>query len=428
MIERSGRTVHDAAPGPPRDPAPGSLAELARLFVRLGATSFGGPAAHIAMMEDEVVDRRRWLTREEFLDMVGATNFIPGPNSTELAIHIGLRRAGWKGLLVAGSCFILPAVSLVLLLAWIYVRFGALPATTGILAGVAPVVVVIVGQALWRLGRTAVKSGWVAAIAVLAVIAVALGVHELAVLGAAALIAAAAAAPMAGRSSSHGIALGAPLLATASTKVTEAAGLTTSEAATVLAAATTVGLAPIFLFFLKVGSVLFGSGYVLLAFLRADLVVRWGWLSEAQLLDAIAIGQVTPGPVFTTATFIGYLLAGVPGALLATLGIFLPAFVFVAASGPILPLLRRSRLAGAVLDGVNAASLALMAVVTWHIARSAFTDLFTITLGIVSAMLIIRLRISATWVLLGAAAVGLVFFHFMGPFAASELPRFAFPP
>ena len=399
-----------------------SLGELALLFVRLGATSFGGPAAHIAMMEDEVVHRRRWLTREEFVDMVGATNLIPGPNSTELAIHIGRARAGWRGLLVAGACFILPAMVIVLGLAWAYVRFGALPAMMSVMAAVAPVVVVIVAQALWRLSRAALKSTWLVVVAVLGVIAVTLGVHELIVLAAAATAAAAShmtshsdgtttrdlttVAAFLGTEGTRMPAIGhdASAVAVGARSGANMFGATAATAGTILAGA---GTWPIFLFFLKVGSVLFGSGYVLYAFLRADLVTRWNWLTETQLLDAIAIGQVTPGPVFTTATFIGYLLAGVPGALVATLGIFLPAFVFVAASAPLIPRLRRSPLAGAVLDGVNAASLALMAAVTWHIARTAVTDALGVVLAVTSAILLLRFRIGTTWLLLAAAAVGL---------------------
>ncbi len=393
-----------------------SLGELARLFVRLGATSFGGPAAHIAMMEDEVVHRRRWLTRGEFVDLVGATNLIPGPNSTELAIHIGMARAGWRGLLVAGCCFILPAMLIVLALAWAYVRFGAMPAIANVMSALAPVVVVIVAQALWRLSRTAIRNAWLAMIAVLGIVAVALGVHELVVLAAAAVVTAAVHVATHSRGTATGGFVAVTALDTTGSlmpapgHVTVAGFDTTAIRAGAATAGTIIassGTWPIFLFFLKVGSVLFGSGYVLFAFLRADLVTRWGWLTETQLLDAIAIGQVTPGPLFTTATFIGYLLAGVPGALIATAGIFLPAFVFVAMTAPIIPRLRRSPLAGAILDGVNAASLALMAVVTWHIARNAVIDALSIVLAVTSAVLLLRFRIRTTWLLLAAAAVGL---------------------
>jgi len=382
------------------------LGELAWLFLKLGTTAFGGPAAHIAMMEDEVVGRRRWLTREQFLDLLGATNLIPGPNSTELAIHVGHARAGWPGLLVAGTCFILPATLIVVACAWAYVRFGRLPELVGILYGVKPVVIGVVLQALWRLGRTALRGPGLALLALGAAAANAIGGDELVVLGAAALLAAVAhrlwnaagSGPPGGAARVLGL---EPILPTT---VLAAAGAGAVGAAAPAAAS----LWPLFLFFAKVGSMLFGSGYVLLAFLRGGLVDDRGWLTEAQLLDAVAIGQVTPGPVFTTATFVGYLLAGGPGAAAATVGIFLPAFVFVALSGPLVPRLRRSRLAGAVLDGVNAASLALMAVVTAQLARSALVDGWTFALAVVSAACLLGLRINSSWLVLGGALVGLV--------------------
>jgi chromate transporter len=369
------------------------LRELALLFLKLGTVSFGGPAAHIAMMEDEVVRRRGWMTREEFLDLLGATNLIPGPNSTEMAIHIGLRRAGWRGLLVAGTCFILPAMLIVGTLAWAYTRWGTVPAFAGLLYGVKPVVIAVVLQALWGLGRTAVKGVAMAMIGVAAVGATVLGVHELLVLllaGLAALL-----WGTRGRARPKVSAAGVGLLAVPS--VTGAASV---------AAAWALGPGSLFLYFLKVGSVLFGSGYVLLAFLRADLVERWGWLTEQQLLDAIAVGQVTPGPVFTTATFIGYVLQGPSGALLATLGIFLPAFVFVALSGPLIPRIRRSPAAGAFLDGLNVASLALMAVVTAHLGRASITDGVTVALAVTSGVLLLRFRVNSAWLVLLGALVG----------------------
>ncbi len=368
-----------------------SLRELALLFLRLGATAFGGPAAHIAMMEDEVVRRRRWLRRDEFLDLLGAANLIPGPNSTEMAIHVGYRRAGLAGLAVAGASFIVPAALMVTAIGWAYVRFGALPASVGILRGVKPVVVVIVAQALWGFARTAIRSAWGAAVAIAAGIAAALGVHELAVL-------AVAGAVVAAERVRRGA--GTPGAATAL--------LPLSAALPALAAAAAPTLEGVFLVFLKIGSVLYGSGYVLLAFLRSDLVNRLGWLTEAQLLDAVAVGQVTPGPVFTTATFVGYLLLGWRGAAAATVGIFLPAFVFVALSGPLVPRIRRSPAAGAFLDGVNLASLALMAVVTAQLARGAVTDPATALLAGASAVLLFRFRVNSSWLLLGGAAVGLV--------------------
>ena len=349
------------------------LSEIAILFLKLGTVGFGGPAAHIALMEAEVVRRRRWLTHEEFLDLVGATNLIPGPNSTEMAIHVGYRKAGFPGLIVAGVCFIIPAAVIVAAIAWAYVRYGTLPQLDFVLRGVKPVIIVVVLQAIWALSRTAIKTTPLAAIAMGSVILITTGVHELLV-----LLLAGISAVVAGR------------IRPAS------AGLLSVE------------LLPIFLFFLKVGSVLFGSGYVLLAFLRSDLVERWQWLSSGQLLDAVTVGQVTPGPVFTTATFIGYLLAGFPGAVVATIGIFLPAFVFVALSGSLVPRIRKSRLASAALDGVNAGSLALMAVVTGQLATTAIVDIPTALLAATAAVAIFVFRLNSVWMVAGAALAGIV--------------------
>ena len=381
------------------------LAELAGLFLKLGTISFGGPAAHTALMEEEVVRRRNWLTPQEFLDLVGATNLIPGPNSTELAIHIGLRRAGWPGLIIAGACFILPAMLIVTAIAWAYVRFGKLPEATALLYGVKPVIIAIVVQALWNLGKTAVKTKLLAAAGIIAAAASFFGVNELLVLfscGFALLMIRAA-------DKNKPAALGgfAPLFASLP-ETSSTAAATTATVAAGVAVGAPFSLNLMFFFFLKVGAVLFGSGYVLLAFLRADLVERWHWLTESQLLDAIAVGQFTPGPVFTTATFIGYLLSGPTGALVATVGIFLPAFIFVALSAPLIPRLRASPLAGAFLDGVNVASLALMAVVTWQLGRTALTDWFTIALTLSAATLLIRWRINSAWLVLGGAAIGLL--------------------
>jgi chromate transporter len=377
----------------------GSLRDLAALFFRLGATAFGGPAAHIAMMEDEVVRRRQWLTRDEFLDLLGATNLIPGPNSTELAIHIGFRRGGWPGLLIAGTCFILPAFLIVLAISWAYVTYGNVPSVHGILYGVKPVVIAVVLQALWGLSRTAAKTRFLVLAGLTAVLLSFLGVHELLVLfgvGFAAMSWRWLRSTHARRQTPPGAMLGLM------------PGLVAGPA--VAAAATTMtpfGIVPLFWFFLKVGSVLFGSGYVLLAFLRADLVERWGWLTEAQLLDAVAVGQITPGPVFTTATFIGYVLGGPLAATVATVAIFLPAFLFVALSSPFLPRLRQSPNAGAFLDGVNVASLALMIAVTWQLGRAALVDWVTIALAFISALLLMRWRVNSAWLILGGALIGL---------------------
>jgi chromate transporter len=377
------------------------LRELALLFLKLGTTAFGGPAAHIAMMEEEVVRRRGWLTREQFLDYLGATNLIPGPNSTEMAIHIGHARGGWPGLLVAGVSFIVPATLIVAAAAWGYVRFGALPQIAGLLYGVKPVVMAIVALALWGLGRTAVTTAWLAGLALAAVVAVAAGVHELIVLAGAGAVAAASRRGRGGSRAAGPMALmGA---ASGATVPVPAAAVTAVVAA---APTVAVGLGPLFLVFAKAGAVLFGSGYVLIAFLRADLVERLGWLTEPQLLDAIAIGQVTPGPVSTTATFIGYVLGGGAGAAAATIGIFLPAFVFVALSGPLVPRLRRSPVAGAALDGVNVAALALMAVVSWQLGRAALVDPLTIGLAAASVIALWRFRINSAWLIAAGGALG----------------------
>jgi len=375
------------------------LRQVAGLFLKLGTIAFGGPAAHIAMMEDEVVRRRQWLTREEFLDLLGATNLIPGPNSTEMAIHIGRRRAGWLGLVVGGACFILPAALIVTAIAWAYVRYGKLPEANALLYGVKPVIIAVVVQALWSLGRTAVKTKTLAVAGILAVIACFLGVNELVILFGIGF----AMIPLNATLSKKGNGIFLPWLAAAPSA---------SAAAIATSAAAPFSLNLMFLFFLKVGAVLFGSGYVLLAFLRADLVERWGWLTESQLLDAIAVGQFTPGPVFTTATFIGFVLSGPMGALLATLGIFLPAFVFAALSAPLIPKLRASPAAGAFLDGVNVASLALMAVVTWQLGSAALVDWITVVLAIVAGVVLLRWRINSAWLVLGGGVVGLVKYQF----------------
>jgi chromate transporter len=393
--EPGGAPAPDGADRAARAGRRTALGELAWLFARLGLTAFGGPAAHIAMMEDEVVRRRGWMTRDRLLDLIGTANVVPGPTSTELAIHIGHDRAGWPGLIVAGACFILPAVAIVLAIAWAYVRFGALPAVGGVLYGVKPVIIAVVVQALWGLGRSAVKSVWLGAVGGAALAASLAGADELIVL------AAAGAAAAFGRAAVRNMppAAGWAPLSLAGSVTGAATGAAT-------ATATAFGLGPLFWVFLKIGAVLFGSGYVLLAFLRSDLVERLHWLTEAQLLDAVAVGQVTPGPVFTTATFVGYVLGGGGGAAVATLGIFLPAFVFVAISGPLAIRIRSSPTAGAVLDGINVASLGLMAAVALELGRTAIVDLPTAALAAVGAMVMIRYRLNSAWLVLGGAVVG----------------------
>jgi chromate transporter len=375
------------------------LAEVARVFLRLGLTAFGGPAAHIALMENEIVRRRRWVSAARFLDLLGAANLIPGPSSTELAIFLGFEHAGRLGLIVGGACFILPAALLVALLAFAYVRFGAIPQLTGVLYGLKPVVIAIVVQALWGLAPRAIKkSPWLGALGVLACASSALGADALAVLLGSGLVSLAVHRYANREGAAHGL---APV------------ALATAAASSAPAVAAPVSLAGLFLVFLKLGAVVFGSGYVLLAFLRADLVDRLHWLSEAQLLDAVAVGQVTPGPVFTTATFIGYVVGarGGPamamgGAALATLGIFLPGFVLVALTRPLLSRLRSSTIAGAFLDGVNVAALALMAVVTVQLSRAALVDAVTIGLAVAAGIALLRFQVNTTWIVVGGALVG----------------------
>lgn len=377
---------------PPSARRLGRLRELAALFTKLGFTAFGGPAAHIAMMRDEVVDRRRWVSEQEFLDLVGAANVIPGPTSTELAIHVGRSRAGWPGLLVAGACFIVPATAIVLALAWAYVEYGATPEGEALLYGIAPVVIGVVVNALWKLGRTAVPDVPMALVGLAVVALYLVGVNELVLLFGAGLLVMLARnvrPPGAWRTSALlPWVAPAPLLAVASAEVA-------------------VTYARLFATFAKIGAVLFGSGYVLYAFLRADFVERLGWLTQQQLLDAVAVGQLTPGPLFTTATFVGYIVLGVPGALVATAGIFLPSFLFVAVTAPVIPRLRASRWLGAALDGVNVAAVALMAGVTWQLALDAVVDVPTAVLAVGAAAVLFLWRPNAAWLVLAGALAGL---------------------
>jgi len=376
------------------------LSELALVFLKLGTIAFGGPAAHIAMMEAEFVARRKWLTHEEFLDRLGAANLIPGPSSTEMAIHIGFLKRGWPGLIIAGCCFILPAAIMVTLIAAAYVAYGNLPRVSGILYGLKPVVIAVIVQAFWKLAKSAVKNKYLAVIGIAAMVASALQVSNLAVILAAGVVAllphvwkkihASPASFLAGILPWHRAASVASLVAGP-------------------ALLFPVSLWRLFLTFTKIGSVLFGSGYVLLAFLRADFVVRLGWLSEKQLLDAVAVGQITPGPVFTTATFIGYLVAGVKGAAVATVAIFLPGFFLVAASGPIINRVRSSAAAGAFLDGVIVGSLALMGVVAWQLGRQSLVDIFTACVFLLSLFLMLRTRVNPLWIMAGAGLAG--FWH-----------------
>ncbi|PYI54437.1 chromate efflux transporter [Paenibacillus flagellatus] len=370
-----------------------NVTEVALVFLKLGTTAFGGPAAHIAMMDEEIVKRRGWVDRESFLDMLGTANLIPGPNSTELAIHIGYKRAGWPGLLAAGICFIAPAMLIVWLLAWLYVRYGTLPELTGVLYGIKPVIVAVVAQALWSLARTAVKSRTTLALGVAALAAVALGANELPVLLAAGFIGAA----LSGRIAPGGAASFAPWPAMA-------AAAAAAEPSALKPAG--LSLAALFFTFLKIGSVLYGSGYVLIAYLQADFVDRTAALTAGQLMDAVAVGQFTPGPLFTTATFVGYLVHGGPGALAATAGIFLPAFVFIALIGRWAARLRSHPRTSGFLDGVNVASLAMMTAVSGKLAVSSVVDWTTGALAAAAFLVLVRYKWNSAWLVLAGGIAG----------------------
>ena len=372
-----------------------ALGELALLFLRLGLTAFGGPAAHIAMLRDEVVNRRKWMDDQHFLDLVGATNLIPGPNSTEMAIHTGYLRGGFAGLIVAGTAFIVPAMLIVLALSWVYVRFGTTPAAENLLYGIQPIVIAIIAQALIGLGKKAVTGILTAFVGLGVLILYFVNVNEIALLF------------------GGGIAV---MVLENLRKIRKghlpSIYLPMSSSFIHFASLATFSYSTLFLTFLKIGAILYGSGYVLLAFLRADFVDRLGWLTDKQLIDAVAIGQVTPGPVFTTATFIGYLLGGLPGAILSTIGIFLPSFIFVAISNPLIPRIRRSVWAGSLLDGINVASLALMAAVTWQLGQAAIIDPITVVLAIISAVLLFRYNVNSAWLILGGGITGLLRYLF----------------
>ncbi|MCC6314464.1 MAG: chromate efflux transporter [Thermomicrobiales bacterium] len=374
--------------------AAGSLTAVARLAFRLGCTAFGGPAAHIGMLHDEVVRRRHWFTNAHFLDMLGATNLIPGPNSTEMVMHIGMERAGWHGLVAAGLLFIMPASAITLALAWLYVRYGATPAAEWLLYGVKPVVIAIIAQAVWALGHAAITSRALAVVALAALALSLAGVNELVVLlGAGAIV---ALAETARRRSA--------VPPATSLAIWPLAHLDTFTPV-LLAAAQPYDPLQLFLRFLKIGATLFGSGYVLLAFVQQDFVDRLGWLTERQLLDAVAVGQFTPGPVSSTATFVGYLVGGWPGAVLATIGIFLPAFLLVGFTHALIPRIRTTPIAAGFLDGVNAAAIALMVAVAWAIGRAAVIDELTAALATIAVVLLLRFRVnSAVLIVLGAAA------------------------
>lgn len=380
------------------------------LFLKLGAISFGGPAAHIALMEDEVVRQRQWLTRQQFLDMLGLTNLIPGPNSTEMAIEIGFARARWAGLVVAGASFIVPAALITTAVAWAYVRFGTLPLAESLLAGVKPAVVAAIAIAVWRLGRIAVKDAWLAWLGALALAAFLVKLSPLMILAGGGLIGMLARLVpklLRGRRSNSARLSGGLILLKKSF-------LLPSILPSVMLAAASIPLtkrvpvARLGWFFLKVGAVLYGGGYVLFAFVQQGLVRDHHWLTQQQVLDAIAIGQFTPGPLLSTATFIGYLLGGVWGAAVATVAIFLPSFVYVAALGPILPTLRRSVGMAAFLDSVNVCAVALMAGVTVRLSADALRGWPMWVIAGVALAVLSKWKINPAWVVLGGGLTGMV--------------------
>jgi len=371
------------SPNTKPEPTAQPMRDVILVFLKIGVTAFGGPPAHMAMMEEECVNRRGWISRERFLDFLGAVNLLPGPNSTEMAIYLGYVRAGWAGLLLGGICFILPSAIFVTALAWAYTRYGSLPQLNSFLYAVKPVIIAIIARALWRYSVAALRTRLLDAIALAATVVGLFVPHPVWLLIAAAAISATVAA------------------ATNPQKNPTAAAL--------FLVPKSVGLSSLFLYFLKIGSILFGSGYVLFAFLRTDLVDNWHWVTNSQLLDAVAVGQVTPGPLSTAATFLGYILAGPLGAFVATVAMFLPAFVYVAISEPLVRALRRSRIASAALDGIIAASVALIAVVTIQLGRAAVIDLPTILIFVGSFAVLTWTRLNSAWLILAAGLVGSVF-------------------
>jgi chromate transporter len=379
------------------------LSELAALFLKLGAISFGGPAAHIALIEEEIVRKRHWVTRQQFLDMLGAANLIPGPTSTEMAINTGFVRAGWAGLCVAGASFILPAALITGAFAWAYVRFGSLPQTVSVLAGIKPAVIAVIAIAIWRLGRTAVKDIGLAVLGLLSLAAFFFGLNPIIILlcgGALGMLARRAVQPATAAS------LFAPLIRRGPPlpfRFVAAATAVVAGNAIVHPSTARIGL-----FFLKIGAVLYGGGYVLLAFLEHGLVQQHAWLTQQQLLDAVAIGQFTPGPVLSTATFIGYILGGVPGAAAATIGIFLPSFFYVALLAPILFRLRKSPWIATFLDAVNVCAVALMASVTFRLGVDALRGWPSWVIAFVSLVVLVRWKINPAWVVLAGGIAGFV--------------------
>ncbi|MBL8059857.1 MAG: chromate efflux transporter [Chthonomonas sp.] len=379
---------------------PGNLFEIATVFLRLGSTAFGGPAVHLAMMEEEFVRVRKWLTHQELADLMGAANLVPGPNSTEVAIHVGLRRGGVPGMFLAGACFILPAALIVAAIAWAYVQYQRLPAVQSALYGIKPVVVAIVAQAIFSLVSKVVETWPKRFVLVIAFVLSVFKVNELLLIFGSGLLLGGTALKSHRRWADIRPLL--LLLGTISVIAVIPLGWELTNG-------TSLSTSPlnVFLYFLKLGSVLYGSGYVLLSFLQADLVLQWKWLSQAQLFDAVAVGQFTPGPVFTTATFIGYILCGWQGAIAATVGIFLPAFVFVAIGEKLLTTLRSSELTSGFMDGVSASALGLIAAVLVEMGSAAFVDATSVMVALASLAVLLRFKINSAWLIAAGAVIGI---------------------
>ena len=365
-------------------PQKNNLIEIAKLFFKLGCISFGGPAAHIAMMEDEVVKKRQWFTQEHFLDLIGATNLIPGPNSTEMTMHCGYERGGWKGLFIAGACFITPAILITMAFAWLYQTYGQLPTVEPFIYGIKPAVIALIVIAAYRLGKKAIKSTELAILGIIAIAACLLGVNEISAL--------------------FGCGILGVLIYYSKKKTT------INSLAPIIILQTTnligIGSFKILLTFFKVGAILYGSGYVLFAFLDTELVAN-GLLTRQELIDAIAVGQFTPGPVLSTATFIGWQMNGVSGSLAATLGIFLPSFLFVLLLNPLIPKMRKSKVVSAFLDAVNVAAVALIITVCINMSKDILTDWRTILIAIISLIgVFVFKKINSAFIVLGGAIIG----------------------
>jgi len=369
------------------------LKEVALVFFKLGCFAFGGPAAHIAMMEDEIVVKRKWMTRDYFLDMIGATNLIPGPNSTEMTMHCGYEYAGKKGLFVAGFSFIFPATAITAILAYLYVKYGTLPEVEPFIFGIKPAVLAIIASAILKLGRKAVKKIELVVLGIIVLVVSLLGIHEIIAL------------------------LSAGVLGLLYFSIKDKVQTNVNSFFPFLSVSlfTTsvlqISSAKLFWVFLKVGAILYGSGYVLFAYLDAELVTR-GWLTRAALIDAIAVGQFTPGPILSTSTFIGYQLSGFTGALAATAGIFLPSFLFVLILNPFIPKMRQSKTFGYFLDAVNIAAVAVMLAVLFKMSRETLVNWQAIVIALVCAYLVFGTKLSTMWTITIGAILGYLLMTF----------------